>query len=140
MSGCGSGLMRRLWSRARRAVRGSDNQRGSTGTAKPQLQSMHLITCNAKYGAGGLGNLLAEAVERARVRGEPFRYIAGGAKAGDERIASIVGSRLSSAVNRVPPIRFNPGWRQFLTLDFFDRAAARLVDAKHETVGSLAGQ
>src|SRR5688572_1453775 len=132
--------MRRLWSRARRAVRGSDNQRGSTGTAKPQLQSMHLITCNAKYGSGGLGNLLAEAVERACVRGEPFRYIAGGAKAGDDQIATVVGPRLSSMLNRIPPIRFNPGWRQYLTFELFDRAAARRVDAKYETVLAFAGQ
>jgi glycosyltransferase involved in cell wall biosynthesis len=55
-------------------------------------------------------------------------------------IASVVGSRLSSTLNRVPPIRFSPGWRQYLAFELFDRAAARRVDAKYETVVSFAGQ
>ena len=101
---------------------------------------MQLITCNATYGAGGLGNLLAEAVERARDEGLPFQYIAGGVKAGDEPIAVVIGSRLSSTLNRLPPIRFNPGWRQYLAFDLFDRAAARRLHAKYGSVLAFAGQ
>ena len=103
-------------------------------------ETTNLITCNATYGAGGLGNLLAEAVERARSESSAFTYICGGAKAGDEGIASVIGSRFSSMLNRLPPVRFNPGWRQYLTFELFDRAAARRVDAKYETVLAFAGQ
>jgi glycosyltransferase involved in cell wall biosynthesis len=101
---------------------------------------MHLITCNAAYGVGGLGNLLADAVERARGEGEAFCYVSGGAKAGDELIATAIGSRSSSALNRIPPIRFHPGWRQYLTFELFDRAAARRIDRRYGVVLAFAGQ
>ena len=101
---------------------------------------MQLITCNAAYGVGGLGNLLADAVERARGAGEAYRYVSGGVRAGDELIAAAVRSSWSSALNRIPPIRFNPGWRQYLTFDLFDRAAARRVGAEHASVLAFAGQ
>ena len=101
---------------------------------------MHLITCNATYGAGGLGNLLAEAVERARGETSSVKYICGAAKPSDEAIATVVGSRYSSMLNRIPPIRFNPGRRQYLTFELFDRAAARRVDARYESLTAFAGQ
>ena len=115
-------------------------RRGTGVSPMPLLSRMHLITCNARYGVGGLGNLLAEAVERARGAAEPFHYICGGARSGDEGVATVIGSRASSLLNRVPPIRFNPGWRQYLTFELFDRAAARRVETKYETVLAFAGQ
>jgi glycosyltransferase involved in cell wall biosynthesis len=101
---------------------------------------MHLITCNAKYGSGGLGNLLADAVERARRHASSFRYICGGRRSGDETISTTIGSRLANTLNRIAPIRFSPGWRQYLTFDLFDRAAARRVDPRDEAVLAFAGQ
>ena len=101
---------------------------------------MHLITCNAAYGAGGLGNLLADAVERARREGLPFRYVCSGAMPGDDAISAVVGAGLANALNHLPPIRFNPGCRQYLTFELFDRAAARQLDRPCESVLGLAGQ
>ncbi len=101
---------------------------------------MHLITCNAKYRAGGLGNLLADVVERARGEGTHVRYICGGAKPDEAPIATTIGSILSDTLNRIPPIRFSPGWRQYLAFELFDRAAARRVTDGYGSVTAFAGQ
>jgi glycosyltransferase involved in cell wall biosynthesis len=112
---------------------------GST-TREEAGERMEWITCSAAYGSGGLGGLLAEVVERARGVGGPLRYLAGGIRPGDEAIGRVIRQRLAPLLCRIPPIRFNPGWRQFLTFDLFDRAAARHLTQAPDGVLAFAGQ
>jgi glycosyltransferase involved in cell wall biosynthesis len=84
---------------------------------------MKTIACSAPYGCGGLGQHLAEIVESARQEGKLTRYYARLAQSQDPAGCSIALPMLDPLFTYTP-IRFSPGWQNYLNAEIFDRAAA----------------
>jgi glycosyltransferase involved in cell wall biosynthesis len=89
---------------------------------------MNVVSCNAPYGVGGLGWLMAAIVEEARARDDLFCYFAAAAKPNDP-----AGRELTLAkyrwLFRARPFRERIGWRDFLAGELFDRAVARKLNS-----------
>jgi Glycosyltransferase len=81
------------------------------------------ISCNAKYGAGGLGQHLALVIEEARAQGELDCYFTA-RPAQDDPAGRTVELPYLPATLRYTPVRFSPGWRSYVSFDFFDKAVA----------------
>lgn len=99
------------------------------------------FSCCAPYGAGGMGRLLLEASQRSREAGELSRYFAGSVNPGDARIGQVV--NVPSWVRWLSlytPVRFNPGMRQYLVLDRFDRCVADQLRERADAHFGFAGQ
>lgn len=99
---------------------------------------MHVVTCGAPYGAGGMGSHLRQVVGELRAVGRPFRYLCTGPRPGDpagRRVWPAAGAALSDAV----PVRWVPSWRSAAFSLAFDRAAANALPRAAE-VTAFAGQ
>jgi glycosyltransferase involved in cell wall biosynthesis len=92
------------------------------------------LSCAAPYGAGGLGQHLAQVVEEARAAGQLLRYFAAAPKAGDST-GEPVARRWLGPVARFTPVRFSPAWKAYLGSAVFDRAVAGRLPAAHTFVG-----
>jgi glycosyltransferase involved in cell wall biosynthesis len=86
-----------------------------------------LISCSGHYGGGGVGQHFAEAVKDARRRGQLGGYVGLGVKSGDPLGTTISIPWLASA-SRYTPLRFSPGWQNYLSADTFDRTVARWLE------------
>jgi glycosyltransferase involved in cell wall biosynthesis len=75
-------------------------------------------------------------------RGREVTIIAGGTGPVAHRSADLIAikPRWPAAVSKLPPVRFDVGWQQYLELDAFDRAAARRLRQAPEAVIAFAGQ
>lgn len=98
------------------------------------------ISCNAPYGAGGLGLHLAHLVEHARANGELGGYSCARPRTGDEQIGQAISSGLAAALLRWSPARYSPGWKSFIHVDAFDRAVASAMAAAPESLVAFVGQ
>jgi glycosyltransferase involved in cell wall biosynthesis len=94
------------------------------------------IACSVNYGGGGLGQHLAQLIEEARATGTLARYYATGIKAGDEAVGRVVRENRSAWLIKYTPIRFSPGWINYVGSELYDQAvAAQMVDAPDHYVG-----
>lgn len=103
---------------------------------------MAVLTCNAPFGVGGLGRLLAEVAGTMRADGRPLQVYAGGTGTdtdGTWPITPLV-PRLPALLARIPPIRFNPGLQQYLDFDRFDRMVARRLTSAPDVTTAFCGQ
>ncbi|MFB8791486.1 MAG: glycosyltransferase family 4 protein [Potamolinea sp.] len=95
---------------------------------------MNTTSCNAPYGSGGLGRHLAEVVEVARTKGLLERYYTTAPQQGDS-----AGRRVSLPMllplNKYTPVRFSPGWKNYLGGDIFDRAVADQLEPGQTFLG-----
>lgn len=86
---------------------------------------LQTISGGAPYGAGGLGQHLAQVVEEARSAGRLRQYFALGIKPGDESVGQRIQLRGQRALMRHTPLRLHKGWRDHVQGVWFDRAVAR---------------
>lgn len=103
---------------------------------------MIVLTCNAPFGVGGLGRLLADVAGTLRAGGRPFQVYAGGTGTdtnGTWPITSLV-PRLPALLARIPPIRFNEGLQQYLDFERFDRMVARRLTLAPDVTMAFCGQ
>jgi len=89
--------------------------------------------CSAPYGSGGLGQHFTQIVEETRSQGNLAYYYSAGIQAKDPngQVITVPG------VKWVPysPLRYSPGWTNFLLSDWFDRAVARNLAPVEEFEG-----
>lgn len=95
---------------------------------------MNVFSCNAPYRLGGLGWLLATAVEEARARGVLSCYFASAVKPNDPAGREVKLDRYRWLFH-APPLRWRHGWRDFLAGDLFDRVVARRLKRTEGFVG-----
>jgi glycosyltransferase involved in cell wall biosynthesis len=88
---------------------------------------METIACSAPYGTGGLGRFLAQMVEDARARDVLAFYYSSSVKPDDSEGREINMS-LATHVNEYTPLRLSPGWKNYLSCDFFDGAVAMRLE------------
>jgi glycosyltransferase involved in cell wall biosynthesis len=86
-----------------------------------------VIACNAAYNEGGVGQVFAYVVERARKSGDLQAYYTTGAKPNDNaaRVVSLTHYRWLFTST---PLRLSHAWRDFVAADLFDRAVARKLE------------
>jgi glycosyltransferase involved in cell wall biosynthesis len=95
---------------------------------------METVSCNAPYGSGGLGRHLAEVVEDARAKGILERYYTTIIQSGDFAGCTISLPILSPLLNYTP-VRFSPGWKNYLSGEIFDRAVAAQLEPGQVFIG-----
>lgn len=100
---------------------------------------MNVFSCNAPYGVGGLGWLMADLVEEARARGNLSCYFASATKPND-RAGQRIDLKNYRWLFRAPPFRYRHGWRDFLAGELFDRAVARRLNAGEEEFTGFSGR
>lgn len=89
-----------------------------------------IVACSAPYGTGGLGQHLALVVEMARATGSLAHYFSSGIKQGDDK-GRVVRVPATRWINHYTPVRFSPGWKNYIDGDLHDRVvAARLERAR----------
>lgn len=81
-----------------------------------------------------MGRHLLEVVEDARARQELACYFTNDAPSGS-RDARVIRLDYVGWLSRYTPLRFSPGWRNFIQADAFDRAVAARLTAGHTFVG-----
>ncbi|WP_218079986.1 glycosyltransferase family 4 protein [Anthocerotibacter panamensis] len=92
---------------------------------------MKAIACSAPYGSGGLGQHLAQIVEQARTDSQLTRYYSLGIKP-DDPSGQPLKVMLFERLLRYTPLRYSPGWTNYLLADLFDRAVAcHLIPVEH---------
>ncbi len=98
-----------------------------------------LITCNAAYGIGGVGQHFAQAVEDLRASGDLWGYLTPSPKPGDTNGVEVQGRDIRW-VSRYSPLRFSAGWQNYLSGDLFDQAAASWLAANSDGLpGTVVG-
>jgi glycosyltransferase involved in cell wall biosynthesis len=95
---------------------------------------MNTITCNAPYGSGGLGRHLAEVVDDARARGILDRYYTTAAQPSDAQ-GRTVPLPMLSPIFKYTPVRFSPGWQNYLGGELFDRAVTAQLEPGQTFIG-----
>jgi len=95
--------------------------------------STRAIACTASYGSGGLGQHFTQIVEAARQQNTLAHYYSGGIQP-NEAAGQVVQVPLQKWVPYTP-LRYSPGWTNYLDSDLFDRA----VTAKLSPVDEFEG-
>lgn len=85
-----------------------------------------VISCSAPYGGGGLGQHLAQVVEEARENASLNCYFCGRPKSEDYQ-GQEVQVKQSQWLN-FTPVRFSPGWKSYISSNWFDQAVAARLD------------
>ena len=98
---------------------------------------MRTLFCNTFYGAGGLGQHLAQLVEDARRDGELRRYYAYGTREGDTEGVAV--RRRTFGLLKYTPIRWWPSWKSHVVNEIFDRDVARRLDNLRGTLTGFVG-
>lgn len=96
---------------------------------------MKTVACAAPYGEGGLGRHLAEVIERARAESQLATYYCLKVKRLDGPVGQEVHDRIAPVVARIPPMRFDQGWKTFAGCERFDKLVARRLVAAHTHIG-----
>ena len=97
------------------------------------------ISCSAPYGAGGLGQRLAELVETQRQRGNLVGYFCARGKESDPLGIAVEPAAATSLQTRLFR-HFGPGWRNRFGADAFDRSVSRRLPRPIDCVIGFAGQ
>lgn len=93
------------------------------------------IACTAPYGVGGLGRHLQEIMDALDRSGQPTSCLCGpGAPRPLTRPVVELRSSSANVAQRLPPMRFSPGWRTWLGGVAFDRQAARRTPAAENVI------
>ena len=95
---------------------------------------MTTLSCGAGYASGGLGRHFAQLVEETRGRGDLEAYFCPLPQAGDPA-GHQVNPRAVVPALAYTPIRFNPGWRTYVSGELFDRSVAGRVRRTPRHVG-----
>jgi glycosyltransferase involved in cell wall biosynthesis len=93
-----------------------------------------VISCSAPYGMGGLGRHLAEIVEDTREKGLLERYYTTTGQRNDSASRSVP-LPILSPIFKYTPIRFSPGWQNYLGGEIFDRSVAAILESGQSFVG-----
>lgn len=97
------------------------------------------VCCAAPYGAGGLGQRLAEVVEHTRRRGELAGYFCVRGKDSDPLGITVEPSVFLSRTGRLVR-HFGPGWRNLFAAEAFDRSVSRRLTRPVDCLIGFAGQ
>lgn len=95
---------------------------------------MRIIACTAPYGIGGLGQILSQLVEDARLRGDIHKYYTTQPKSGDTT-GELININSLKWLNCCTPFRFSLGWMSYFNGEMFDRAVARRLIPMEVFVG-----
>ena len=100
------------------------------------------IACSVPYGAGGLGRHFAEMVEASRSASILEHYWSSAPKPADQEqgIGIPVHASPSHTQLRRTPVRFDPGWMNYLSGVAFDRSAASRLPRMQLGFTGFAGQ
>src|SRR5579871_1260953 len=98
------------------------------------------IACAAGYGAGGLGQHFAQLVDDFRASGALDRYYAPSIRPGDEGAGHVVQDNLAPKLIGRTPLRFSPGWMNYVSGELYDRAVAAQLTARPVVYVSFGGQ
>lgn len=85
-----------------------------------------------------MGQFLAQVVEQTRAEGTLARYYAAAVKPGDP-VGQVVLVRATKWIYAYTPVRFSPGWKNYLGGELFDREAAAKIEAA-EIISAYNGQ
>ncbi len=88
-----------------------------------------IIGCNAAYGVGGIGQLLAHMVEESRTTRTLCRYLTPKGKPDDSHAQTVQVPWWTRYVHACPPVRWSPSWRNHLSNEAYDRALAAMLPA-----------
>ncbi|XGV98169.1 MAG: glycosyltransferase family 4 protein [Leptolyngbya sp. BL-A-14] len=88
----------------------------------PTTNATKAIACNASYGSGGLGQHFTQIIEAARQQNTLVRYYSSGIQPNDPAGQLITVPILNSLP--YTPLRYSPGWINYLGGELFDRAVA----------------
>ena len=91
------------------------------------------IACTASYGSGGLGQHFTQIVEAARQKNNLAQYYSSGIQPHDPAGQLITVPILKSLP--YTPLRYSPGWINYLGGELFDRAAAAKLTPTQEFEG-----
>ncbi|BAU11555.1 glycosyl transferase group 1 [Leptolyngbya sp. NIES-3755] len=98
------------------------------------------IACSAPYDSGGLGRNFAFIVEEARSQNTLLEYYTPRPKLGDSCGRTVQISHRKQLLMRYSPIRYSPGWLNYFSNDWFDRAIAAVMSPGDEFETGCAGQ
>jgi glycosyltransferase involved in cell wall biosynthesis len=101
---------------------------------------MRTIASNSAYGAGGIGQHFAQLVEESRATGHLQRYYAPVVRPKDDYGVRLTIPRWQTALVRYTPLRFTPGWGNYLLNDFFDRTTAAALESPIRTFMGFVGK
>ena len=91
------------------------------------------IACNAPYGSGGLGQHLTQLIEQTRAADQLSHYYSCGIKPNDPQ-----GRKIDIPIANWPaytPLRYSPGWINYLGGELSDRAVAAKLSPAQEFEG-----
>lgn len=98
------------------------------------------VACSAPYDSGGLGQHFSFIVEEARSRNNLVEYYTPRAKSGDACGRTVQISQRKQLLMQYSPMRFSPGWLNYFSNDWFDRAVAAVLSPGDEFETGCAGQ
>jgi len=99
---------------------------------------MRIISCNSPYGAGGIGQHVAQLVEETRAEGKLHHYFSNRPKAHDPKGRAVEISTLGAL--HYTPLRFSPSWKSHLSNELFDEAVARQLEVSVDRFMGFAGK
>lgn len=85
---------------------------------------MKIIACSASYGAGGFGQHFAYIVEQSRSINQLLYYLAPDVRKDDDK-GMVLQDPIAPMVMRYTPLRYSPGWTNYLVSDWFDSIVAK---------------
>ncbi len=88
--------------------------------------AVDVLACAVAPDGGGLGQHFAQVVDAARAAGRAVVYYSSAPRPADAAagVGVAVGNRPFALAAAYTPVRFSPGWQNFLQGDLFDRAVA----------------
>ena len=95
---------------------------------------MRIIACTAPYSIGGLGQILYQLVEDARLRGDLHKYYTTQPKSGDTA-GELININSLKWLHCCTPFRFSLGWMNYFNGEMFDRSVARRLVPMETFVG-----
>jgi len=93
-----------------------------------------VFACTAPYGIGGLGQILSQIVEDARLRGDLHKYYTTQPKSGDT-IGELININSLKWFHCCTPFRFSLGWMSYFNVEMFDRSVAKRLVPMETFVG-----
>ena len=95
---------------------------------------MRIIACTAPYSIGGLGQILYQLVEDARLRGDLHKYYTTQPKSGDTA-GELININSLKWLHCCTPFRFSLGWMNYFNGEMFDGFVARRLVPMETFVG-----
>lgn len=102
---------------------------------------MRVLACNSPYGQGGIGQHFAQLVEESRADGLLGHYFAYSVEPGDEDVGHVLTpSRWDRALVEYTPLRWSPGWKNYVINERYDRQVASVLEGPLDRFMGFAGK